>query len=254
MNRRTFPVFVESLACAWALTCLAGSACGAESPASAAAASASAPSAAEDGIAPPSRAENLLFSTPQLASLHEPMKLHYDYEDDEGKVHTADHVTLVLAARPNGSCCATHVDYRSGAAEVSRADLDDPGTNPVLLHFLVEQVQTISRATQGQPTHFQRRMRQALADEAVVKDTTVRWEGKDVPAQVVHIAPFIKDPYRVRFEHEARTEYEFVLSQAVPGGIVRLSETLPGEKEGDPPLSQRTLSLVDPQPAPPARK
>jgi hypothetical protein len=211
-------------------------------------------SAADEGLGPPSEAEKMLFLSPQLKGIHEPVTLAYDYEADEAGKHTADHASLVMSKSAGGACCSTHTDYRSGAAAIARPDLDDPGTNPVLLYFLVDQIQSLAHATHGQMAHFQRRIRQALADEAQIKDVTVRWAGKDVPARAIHIAPFVNDPYRVRFEHEARTEYDFVLSDAVPGSVVRLSSTLPAEKAGDPPQAQRTLSIVDPTPAAPARK
>lgn len=209
---------------------------------------------AEEGLGPPSEAEKLMFLSPQLAGVHEPTTIAYDYEADEAGKHVADRASLVMSRTPGGACCATHTEYRSGAAAIARPDMDDPKTNPVLLYFLVDQIQSLTHATHGQMLHFQRRIRQALADEAQIKDVTVRWEGKDVPARAIHIAPFINDPYRVRFEHEAHTEYDFVLSDAVPGGVVRLSSTLPADKAGDPPLAQRTLSIVDPKPAAPARK
>jgi hypothetical protein len=90
-------------------------------------------------------------------------------------------------------------------------------------------------------------MRQALASDAIVRDTTVRWGGKDVPAREVRVAPFVNDPYRARFEHEAKTEYTFVLSDAVPGAVVRLEAALPAE--ADKGGAQRTLAIADPQPA-----
>lgn len=225
----------------------------AELPASGASAASEA-SGAGDAVSPPSEAEKLLFLSPQLASIREPVTLRYDYVADESGQHTADHAALVLAKTSAGQCCTTHVDYRSGTAAIARPDLDDPRTNPVLLYFLVDQIQTLARTTHGQSVHFQRRIRQALADEAQVKDVTVRWQGQDVPAHAIHVAPFLNDPYRVRFEHEARTEYDFVLSDAVPGGVVRLTSTLPADKQGDPPQAQRTLTLVDSPAAAPARK
>jgi hypothetical protein len=51
----------------------------------------------------------------------------------------------------------------------------------------------------------------------------VPWAGKDVPAKRITISPFLGDPQRQRFEKQALAQYRFVLSSAVPGGIVELS-------------------------------
>jgi hypothetical protein len=219
---------------------------GASAPASAA--------SADEGLGAPSEAERLLFMAPALSGVHEPRTLSYDYVADEAGRHLSDRVSLTLTKQVSGRCCTSHVDYRSGPAAIALPDLDEPQGNPVLMYFLEDQVRSLEHATKGQSSHFRRRIRQALAAEAQVKDTSVRWEGKDVPAREIRIAPFLNDPYRPRFEREAHTEFDFVLSDAVPGGLVRLSSTLPADKPGDPPQAQRTLSIVDPQPAPPARK
>lgn len=212
---------------------------------------ANAPGASGEQPNAPSAAERLLFLHPHLATIREPRTLTYDYVAEGGGAgRVADRATLALVARKDGKCCGTHVDFLSGTSAVNLPDLDDPQGNPVLMYFLESEVRTLERTTRGQASHFRRVIRQALASDATVRDTTVRWGSKDVPAQEVHVAPFVNDPYRARFEHEAKTEYTFVLSDAVPGGVVRLAAALPAEasKVG----AQRTLAIADPQPATPA--
>jgi hypothetical protein len=216
----------------------------------AASAPASAASAAGE-LGAPSAAEKLLFVHPHLASIHEPRSLRYDYVAEAASApRTTDHATLELRAGAGGRCCASHIDFLSGPNAIVLPDLDEPQGNPILLYFLESEVRLLERTTHGQAAHFRRRIRQALADAATVQDTTVRWSGKDVPAQVVRIAPFLTDPYRPRFEREATTEYAFVLSDAVPGGLVRLSATVPAAAASATPQAQRSLALADPQPQP----
>ena len=211
--------------------------------------------AASDAAAPPSQAEQWLFMRSQLADIHEPRTLVYDYAERIGDAPaTSDRASLVLKGAANGHCCTTHVDFLSGPLALALPDLDDPQGNPMVMYFLESEVRQLEQATHGQSAHFRRRIRQTLADDAKTSDTTVRWNGKDVPAQVVRVAPFVDDPYRQRFEREAATAYEFVLSDAVPGGIVRLSAEIPAAKAGDPPLAARSLTLADPQPAAPAKR
>lgn len=201
---------------------------------------------APEGAAPPSQAEQWLFMRPQLASLHVPRTIAYDYAARSGDAPPAtDRAALVLAPAADGHCCGAHVDYLSGPLAIALPDLDDPQGNPILMYFLESEVRRLERDTHGQAAHFRRRIRQALADTATTADTTVRWNGKDVPAHVVRVTPFVDDPYRQRFEREAATAYEFVLSDAVPGGIWRLGATIPAAKAGDAPLAARTLTLAD---------
>jgi hypothetical protein len=213
------------------------------------------PSASASELGPPSEAERLLFMQPQLASIHEPRTIAYDYvSEGENAPRATDHATLTLTTAANGRCCTAHTDYLSGPMAVNLPDLDEPQSNPVLLHFLESEVRLLERATKGQSAHFRRRIRLALAGDATVADTTVHWNGHDVAARSIHIAPFLTDPYRPRFEREAKTEYTFVLSDAVPGGLVRLTATIPGDPPANVPLARRSLAIADPQPAAPARK
>jgi hypothetical protein len=230
-------------------------------PSAAVTAAASAPAASEPAPAPsaselgaPSEAERLLFMQPQLASIHEPRTIVYDYvSEGENAPRTTERTTLTLKPGPGGRCCSVHTDFLSGAMAVNLPDLDEPQGNPMVMHFLESEVRLLERKTKGQSAHFRRRIRQALADDATVSDTTVRWNGRDVPARSIHVAPFQTDPYRARFEREAKTEYTFVLSEGVPGGLVRMIATIPGAKTGDAPLERRSLSIADPQSAVPAK-
>jgi hypothetical protein len=243
------PAAAAAAAAATVLACAAGAGAAATraEPASASAAS-GASGASGDTAGAPSAAEQLLFLHPRLAAIREPRTLAYDYVAEGGPApRVADRATLALVARKDGRCCGTHVDFLSGANTVNLPDLDDPQGNPVLMYFLESEVRLLERTTHGQSSHFRRVIRQALASDATVRDTTVRWGDRDVPAQEVRVAPFLNDPYRARFEHEAKTEYTFVFSDAVPGGIVRLAAAVPAE--GDAHGARRTLAIADPQPA-----
>jgi hypothetical protein len=222
--------------------------------AAASAPAASAPASGPSELGPPSEAERLLFLQNQIASIREPRAIVYDYvSEGEGTPRATDRATLTLKPGPGGRCCSAHTDFLSGAMAVNLPDLDDPQGNPVLMYFLESEVRLLERKTHGQSAHFRRRIRQALADEATVSDTTTRWNGHDVPARSVHIAPFLNDPYRARFERDAKTEFTFVLSDAVPGGLVHMTAVIPGAKPADVPLERRSLSIADPQPAAPAK-
>jgi hypothetical protein len=215
---------------------------------------ADAASSAAPASEPISEAEQLLFIHPHLATVHAPRTLTYAWSAQTAASASApDRATLALRPRADGTCCAVHGEYLSGEMAVQLPDFDDATANPILLYFLESEVRRLQRTTHGQSAHFRRQIRIALATDARVTDATVRWNGKDVPGHAVRVAPFLDDPYRSRFEREAATEYVFLLSDEVPGGVAAMSATLPDADAKNAPLELRRLVLEDPQPAPPAK-
>jgi hypothetical protein len=201
-----------------------------------------------------SAAEQLLFTHAHLATVGSPRTLTYAYSAQAAaSAAPADAATLALGRRADGSCCTVHGEYLSGDMAVHLPDFEDVAANPIILYFLEGEVRRLQRTTTGQSAHFRRQIRMSLATTARVTDTTVRWNGRDVPAHAVRVAPFVDDPYRARFEREAATEYVFLISDEVPGGVAALSATLPASGAASAPLERRSLVLEDPQPAPPAK-
>lgn len=194
----------------------------------------------------PSEAEQLVFQHAHLANTRQPRALRYRYvADAEGQPRVTDRAVLTLRPGAGGRCCDVHGDYLSGALAVNLPDIPDARANPVLLYFLEGEVRLLQRTTAGQAAHFRRRIRLALADAASVSDTPIQWGARTVAARTVRVAPYRDDPFRGRFEAQAPTEYAFVLSDAVPGGIYQLQAVLPGKAAGAPPLAQRTLTLEE---------
>lgn len=192
-----------------------------------------------------SQAERLLFLQSHLSNVDPPHTLRYRYVSvggPEGQV--VDHATLVLSPEADSRCCNVRAIYLTGERALQLPDVPDARANPVLLYFLEQQVRQLSARTRGAAAHFRRRTRLALADgAATVTAGTVRWGHVDVPARTVRVTPYLDDPYRERFPVESRTEYTFVVSDAVPGVIVQLRATVPGTQ----PLREQTLTLEPPE-------
>jgi hypothetical protein len=204
------------------------------------------PPAAAPAAPLPSEAERLVFQHDHLANTRRPVALRYAYvEDSEGRPRVTDRAVLTLAAGKGGRCCDVHGDYLSGALAVQLPDIPDAKSNPVLLYFLEAEVRRLQRTTQGQAAHFRRRIRLALAEGASITEGTVRWGAQAVPARTVRVRPFLDDPFRPRFEDQAATEYAFVLSDAVPGGVYQLRATLPAAAAGAAPRASRTLTIEE---------
>ena len=191
----------------------------------------------------PSQAERLVFEQAHLSNVRGARALRYRYvEEAQGQPPVTDHAVLTLRPDAGGRCCDVHADYLSGANAVTLPDIPAARANPVLLYFLEGEVRRLQRTTRGQTAHFRRLMRQALADAATVTEEPIRWGARSVPARTVRFTPFVTDVHRDRFPDQAETEYVFVFSEAVPGGVLRLDAAVPGG------TLRRTLTLEETNP------
>lgn len=205
---------------------------------------ASGPAVAAD-VPDASPAERLVFMQPHLANLKPPRQLQYQYvRDAEGEARQTDRMTLDFRGTPSGACCAVEGTFMSGPRAMALPPIDEASSNPMLLYFLEFEVRELNRLTKGQSAHFRKRIRQALVDAAQVSPVTIRWDGRDVAAQEVRIRPYLDDPFRDRFEKQARKEYAFVLSDAVPGGVYQIHTLVPSARAGGPPELRETLTLA----------
>lgn len=204
------------------------------------------PASAPAPSSQPSEAEQLVFMHEHLAAQRQPRVLRYAYvADAAGQPQVTDRAVLTLTNDAAGHCCQVHGDYLSGPMAVNLPDIPQARANPVLLYFLEGEVRLLQRSTSGQAAHFRRRIRQSLADNATVSDSTVPWGGRSVPARTVRITPFVDDPFRARFEDQATTEYSFVLADAVPGGVYAITATVPPKAGGAAPVARRSLTLEE---------
>ena len=196
--------------------------------------------AADDPITP---AEKLLFMDEHLAGLKPPATLRYRYSEQAGSAaELNDEAVLKLARSADGKCCDVTGSYLSGARAQRLPPVPGARSNPVLLYFLEQQVRGLQQATGGQAAHFRRRIRLVLSENATVENISVPWAGMDVPAQRITVSPFLDDPQRHRFDKQAQAQYRFVLSSAVPGGIVELSaRSGPGDD-----ATRQSLNLLPP--------
>jgi len=176
-----------------------------------------------------SPAERLLFLQPHLAGIRPPGTLRYAYVEEGGAGGTLkDAMTIDLRADATGACCDVSGSFLSGPRALQLPDISQARSNPALLYFLEQEVRQLQQQTRGQSAHFRQRIRLALALSATVSPTTIRWRGSDAAAQRVHIAPYVDDPYRQRFQEASKKEYDFVMSDAVPGGVYQVLTQVPG--------------------------
>ena len=205
---------------------------------------------AQDGARDFSPAEKLLFMTRQLGNLKPPTTLNYSFRKT-GTMEAGfdDRVVLALKAAADGRCCAVHTDFLTAAQRMVLPDVPAADSNPVILHFLEREVREMQRLTKGSQLHFRKRIRMAVFNAATVRDLSLRYLGRAVPAKEIRITPYLEDPNRPRYEKLAVKEYRFLLSDAVPGGLFGIRAQINAADASAPALLIEELYLEGAEPA-----
>jgi hypothetical protein len=191
-----------------------------------------------------SAAERALFMTPHLARLRPPTTLRYQFEKSGTLEDSfADVVTLKLAARADGACCAASADFLTGARRLALPEVEAAEGNPVLLYFLERDIREMNRRTKGQASYFRKRIRMAVFQGARTREVQLTYRGKPIAARQYIVAPYVDDPLRARFETLANKQYFFTLSDAVPGAVVALRSQIDAAQAGAAPLVVEQLLL-----------
>lgn len=196
-----------------------------------------------------SQAERLVFVDPQLANVKSATLLNYSYVKS-GSMEPGFEDSVQIAVRPGKDGKATvKGNFLSGERQVQLPEIPDAEANPVILFFLERDIREMERLTKGKSGYFRKRIRLTMVDGAQVRDTTVSFAGRDVPAREVSLSPYESDPMRNRFEKYALKRYTFVLANGVPGGVYQVRTALPGALPSDAPVLEEVMTLTGTEPA-----
>lgn len=197
-----------------------------------------------------SRAEKLVFTESHLGNLKPPSGLRYSYvRTATAKDASFEDDALIDITASAQSCCTVQGRFLSGGRQLAQLpDIVDAKSNPVILYFLENDIREMAKETKRRDGggYFRNRIRKAMVDEAQVKDTSIDFQGRKLPAQEVSVTPYVNDPARARYERFAGKRYVFVLAKGVPGGVYQVSAVLPGALPSDAPAQQDVMTLVGP--------
>jgi hypothetical protein len=198
-----------------------------------------------------SPAERLLFMTNQFVKLKPPLTLTYSYTKG-GSLEEGfdDKVKIALRAQASGKCCTANTEFLSGARRLSLPEVEAAEANPVILYFLERDIREMSRLTKGQSSYFRKRIRMAVYEGAKIDALNLPYKGKTVAARKIVVAPYAQDPLRVRFEKLAAKQYEFTLSDAVPGGVYAMRAYVTAPTAGAAPILEEEMILDGASPTP----
>ena len=203
-----------------------------------------------------SKAETLLWMTNQLEEISNPMTLHYSFKKGGSfEQGFEDVVEFYIDKVYDDGMKSASLKFFTGERNFKVPPVDRTDVNPILKVYLQGDVYEMNRLTDpdGESRerwrYFQRRIKFALADMAEVEDTTIEFDGKQYAAQRIFFRPYVNDPKRNLFPKFAGKEYEFIVSDDLPGYLYRIRTLVPGEADGAEPLiiEELLLSRLEPK-------
>ena len=174
-------------------------------------------------------AEKLLFQTSHLQNVAAPRVLRYRYvrQDAEG-AGFSDEVLIDVAAKNGDGSARVSSEFLHGERQLPIPAVQEAQGNPALLGFLERDIAEMKRLTGGSTSYFRKRIRMALAEQARIEEVTVDYDGRQVRGQKVVIQPYLNDPMAEKMPKYLGKRYVFILSDAIPGSVYRLSAAVPG--------------------------
>lgn len=195
-------------------------------------------SAADSPVSP---AEQRVFLDDHLQGVASPAVLRYRFNQTGtlDKPFDGD-VVLTIKAKDRDNR-VVEVAYLSGERKVTLPAVESAKANPVILYFLEQDVREMHRRLGGSENYFRRRIRLAFADGAEVHPASVVVDGRTIAADEVVIRPFVDDPMKAKLGPFEGKSYAFVLSDQVPGGVVRLQSRVAAPATGPAPATAGPL-------------
>jgi hypothetical protein len=174
-----------------------------------------------------------VFGRNTLAGVTAPLRIDYALELRAAAGTTGGAVRMEVRSVDADGRKAVFFDMLEGAARRSFGPVEMTTQNPLLIVFLQRDVQAMEAMTGGSQHYFRNRLRAAFSGPAEVTPIEIRHGGASVPATRVTIRPFAADPRIDRFPAYRDKAYEFIVADAVPGGVWRLATrtTDPGTGE-----------------------
>ena len=183
--------------------------------------------AADDQVPPLSPAQIALFESDHLKNITKPVRLDYAFEHRGGAGDFTDKVSETIREVHEEGGKDVAVEFLTGEHRMNFPPVNGFHGNPVLMYFLEHDVVELRQATGGAATYFRNRIRRAFLDGAELHPTDVTVDGKTQAATEIVITPFRNDAQIARFPGVADKSYRFVLCDAVPGMIYRISTSVP---------------------------
>lgn len=185
-------------------------------------------------------ATSLVFETPYMHRLNAPGKLIYSFQiktankeyfgaDFEDKIQ----IGVTQSKDGDGKKDLT-IEMFTGERQRSIPTIPNVSGNSAIMAMLEWDLQKMRHYIPGDSTYFRNRVRQAFREKAQIEDAKFTYDGREVTGSKITIKPFLNDPFAAKMDIYQTKVYEFVMSDAVPGGLYQIHIYVPSPPGQEP--------------------
>ncbi|GLK73681.1 hypothetical protein KHC23_16165 [Ancylobacter dichloromethanicus] len=201
-------------------------------------------------------ASELFFEAPYLSKVEPGTTLTYAYKHvtSEAKLGEGFDETLdmkVSAPADDPSRRVAEVVIHRGEKEGEAGPFPTMNGNPIALILLERDVKEMAQLTKGSPFYLRNRVREHLSS-GTVDPARFSFDGREVEGWKLTMRPFTEDPNKDKLLELAGRRYEFLFSQAVPGGLYSIDVVTP-KADGSGNIIETSLTLTGASAAPAAK-
>ena len=199
----------------------------------------------KEAQSPYSEAQRLLFSTPHLTNIKAAATLYYDF-NQSGSVTREfdDEITLTITDISQDGGKDLEVSFLSGDNHRAYSDIKGFRSNPLIMFFLQWDVEKMDSGSKVTHHYFRHLLRQAFLNNAESEEIKLDFEGRSVVAHKVTFKPLAGRQDDDSYKNYVRKHYEFILSDAVPGGIYSISTLIPSDTATDKTMSEQPIEYT----------
>ena len=192
-------------------------------------------------------ATELFFDTPYLTKVAPGTTLNYAYKHTTSKTDLGEGfdetMAMQVTAPPDDtSKRIADVVIRRGDKEGEAGPFPTLNGNPISLVLLERDVKEMAQLSKGSPFYLRNRVRDHLAD-GTVEPARFSYDGREVEGWKLTMKPFATDPNKDKLQELAGRTYEFLFSDAVPGGLYAIRVVTPA-KDGASNIIETSLTLT----------
>lgn len=192
-------------------------------------------------------ATELFFERPYLSNVAVGTTLTYAYKHvtAEAKLGDSFEETLemkVAAPADDPTKRIADVLIHRGSKEGEAGPFPTMNGNPIALILLERDVKELAQLTKGSPFYLRNRVREHLSS-GTVTPARFSFDGREVEGWKLTMLPFAEDPNKDKLLELVGRRYEFLFSDAVPGGLYSIDVVTP-KADGGANIIETSLTLT----------
>ncbi|WP_417689349.1 hypothetical protein [Roseibium sp.] len=191
------------------------------------------------GVASAEEVYDLLFKTGTLDKLSRVSVLKYERDvafQNDAELGERSSGTVQLSFGPDDMA---ELKFLQGEKYRKIGQFPSTVGNPMIMYFVETVIRDMAGTAGGSPFYIRNRVKASLLEDVPVVETTVTYQGQELPARSVTLYPFKDDPNRARMRGFGDLALTITMSDKIPGWYYSLTA-----KTGDDDVKPVYLSSV----------